>query len=173
MRIEVDRLNEAGTLFASVYAPDDLPLEDEFMRLASEAKVEGRAGRKREQIRLQGTINASVEVACDRCAAPVIVPVNADFDVTYVPAESLEVEPEATELQEEDLSYATYEGDYLDLDELAREQLLLALPTHQLCREDCQGLCLTCGADLNTGTCRCEQQETDPRWAALAALKKK
>jgi len=173
MRIEVDRLNEAGTLFASVYAPDDLPLEDEFMRLASEAKVEGRAGRKREQIRLKGTINASVEVACDRCAAPVIVPVNADFDVTYVPAESLAVEPEATELQEEDLSYATYEGDYLDLDELAREQLLLALPTHQLCREDCQGLCLTCGADLNTRTCRCEQHEIDPRWAALAALKKK
>jgi uncharacterized protein len=172
MRIEVDKLKEAGTAFASVYAPDDLSLEDELMRLASEAKVEVRASKKREQIRLRGLIDASVEVACDRCAVPVIVPVNADFDVTYVPAESLEVEPEATELQEEELSFATYEGDYLDLDELAREQLLLALPTRQLCREDCRGLCLTCGADLNTGTCQCERQEVDPRWAALAALKK-
>jgi len=172
MRIEADKLKEASAPFASVYAPDELPLEDELMRLASEAKVDGRASKKREQIRLQGTINASVEVACDRCAASVIVPVNADFDVTYVPAESQEVEPEATELQEEELSFATYEGDYLDIDELAREQLLLALPTRQLCREDCQGLCPACGADLNTRTCQCEQQEIDPRWAALAEVKK-
>jgi uncharacterized protein len=172
MRIEVDKLKEASTPFASVYAPDELPLEDELMRLASEAKIEGRARKKREQISLQGMVNASIEVACDRCAAPVIVPVDAGFDVTYVPAESQEVEPEATELQAEELSYAVYEGDYLDIDELAREQLLLALPTRQLCREDCRGLCLTCGADLNTGTCGCEQQEVDPRWAALAALKK-
>jgi len=172
MRIEVDKLKEASTPFASVYAPDELPLEDELMCLATEAKVEGRASKKHEQIRLQGTINATVEVACDRCASPVIVPVNADFDVTYIAAESLEVEPEATELQEAELSYATYEGDYLEIDDLAREQLLLALPTRQLCREDCKGLCLTCGADLNTGTCQCEHQEVDPRWAALAALKK-
>lgn len=173
MRIEVDKLKEANTPFAGVYAPDELPLEDELMRLASEAKVEGRASKKHEQIRMRGTIDASVEVACDRCVAPIIVPVSADFDVTYVPVESQEVEPEATELQEEELSFATYEGVYLDIDELAREQLLLALPTRQLCREDCQGLCPTCGADLNTGTCQCEQQEIDPRWAALAALKKK
>ena len=172
MRIEVDKLKEASTMFASDYALDELPLEDELMRLASEAKVEGRASKKREQIRLQGMINASVEVACDRCAAPVIVPLNTNFDVTYLPVEALTVDAEATELQEDDLNFAAYEGDSIDIDELAREQILLALPARQLCREDCQGLCPACGADLNTRTCQCEQQEVDPRWAALAALKK-
>ncbi len=172
MRIEVDKLKEANTPFASVYAPDELPLEDELMRLASQAKVEGSASKKNEQVRMQGTINASVEVACDRCAVPINVPVNTDFDVTYLPVEALTVDAEVTELQEDDLNFAAYEGDTVDIDELAREQILLALPTRQLCREDCKGLCPTCGADLNTGTCQCELQEVDPRWAALAALKK-
>jgi uncharacterized protein len=172
MRIEVDKLNEAGAPFAIVYAPEELQLEDELTRLVSEAKLEGRASKWREQVRLRGAINASVEVRCDRCVAPVVIPVNTDFDVTYVPTEVLTTDAEATELQEDDLTFATYEDDELDIDELAREQLLLALPARHLCREDCKGLCLTCGEDLNTQLCHCEQQETDPRWAALAALKK-
>ena len=172
MRIEVEKLNEAGAPFHAVYAPDELPLEDELTRLISEAKLEGRASKWREQVRLRGTISASVEVRCDRCVAPVVLPVNADFDATYVPAEVLITDVEATELQEDDLTFATYEGEELDLEDLAREQLLLALPTRHLCREDCRGLCLTCGEDLNTQTCHCERQDVDPRWAALAALKK-
>jgi uncharacterized protein len=172
MRIEVEKLNEAGMPFTARYAPGELQLEDELTRLVSEAKLEGRASKWREQVRLRGTINASVEVRCDRCVAPSVVPVNADFDVTYVPAEVLTTEAEATELQEDDLTFDAYEGDELDIDQLAREQLLLALPARHLCREDCKGLCQTCGEDLNTQTCDCEQPETDPRWAALAALKK-
>jgi uncharacterized protein len=172
MRIEVEKLNEAGAPFAARYTPDELQLEDELTRLVSEATLEGRASKWREQVRLRGTINAAVEVRCDRCVAPVVFPLNADFDVTYVPEEVLKTDAEATELQEDDLTFATYEGDELDIDELAREQILLALPSRHLCREDCKGLCLTCGEDLNTQACHCERQETDPRWAALAALKK-
>lgn len=171
MRIEVDRLNEAGETFARTYAPEELQLEAET-RLVSAANVSGRASKKREQVRLRGKLTASVEVACDRCVAPVIVPVDADFDVTYIPVEADITEPEATELQEDDLSFAVYEGGHVDLDELMREQVLLALPTRQLCREDCKGLCPNCGADLNAQSCRCEQPQIDPRWAALATLKK-
>lgn len=172
MRIEADQLKEASTPFAHVYAPDELPLEDELLRLASEAKVEGQASKRREQVRLQGSVSAVIEVRCDRCLAPIVVPVDANFDVAYVPAETGETAPEAMELQADDLDLAVYEGGYLDIDELAREQLLLALPARQLCREDCKGLCPTCGADLNTQTCQCEQQAIDPRWAALAEMKK-
>jgi uncharacterized protein len=172
MRIEVEKLNEAGAPFVARYTPDELPLEDELTRLVSEVKLEGRASKWREQVRLRGIIDASVEVRCDRCVAPVVIPVNAEFDATYVPAEVLTTDAEATELQEDDLTFATYEGDVLELEELAREQLLLALPARHLCREDCKGLCPTCGEDLNAEACHCEQREIDPRWAALAALKK-
>ena len=45
--------------------------------------------------------------------------------------------------------------DFIDLEPLAREALVLDLPLAPLCREDCRGLCPTCGADLNQGDCDC------------------
>ena len=44
----------------------------------------------------------------------------------------------------------------LDLDELVIGDILLSLPTKILCREDCKGLCLTCGKNLNEGDCGCD-----------------
>jgi uncharacterized protein len=63
-------------------------------------------------------------------------------------------------------------GDHIDLEPLAREALVLALPMAPLCRPDCAGLCPTCGADLNRGPCACPPAATDPRWAALDALRR-
>ena len=48
-----------------------------------------------------------------------------------------------------------------------REHVLLELPLVPLCAPDCQGLCATCGADLNQGPCGCDRTTVDPRWAAL------
>jgi uncharacterized protein len=48
-----------------------------------------------------------------------------------------------------------------------------ALPMSVLCRDDCAGLCPRCGADLNEGSCDCTDDEMDPRWAALEALRMK
>jgi uncharacterized protein len=61
-------------------------------------------------------------------------------------------------------------GTDLDLEPLVRDAVVLALPLNPLCREDCQGLCAGCGADLNRGACTCAEDGLDPRWAALAGL---
>ncbi len=63
------------------------------------------------------------------------------------------------------------EGDHLDLGPLVRDALLLELPLAPLCREDCRGLCPTCGGDLNAGPCECPSTAPDPRWAALDLLR--
>jgi uncharacterized protein len=59
----------------------------------------------------------------------------------------------------------------LDLSGAVREELILAVPDYLLCREDCAGLCPHCGKDLNEGPHECAGRSTDPRWAALEALK--
>ena len=61
-------------------------------------------------------------------------------------------------------------GDLLDLEPLARDTVLLELPLAPLCRDDCAGICPTCGADRNVAPCRCSSTVPDPRWAALDAL---
>jgi uncharacterized protein len=172
MRIEVDRLDETGESFAHTYGPEELSLEDEYTSLKGETRVSGHAARKRDEVSVRGNINGTVEVACDRCAAPVAATVEVEFNTAFIPREKAAAVTENVELQEEDLAFSFYEGGAVDMDELVREQILLALPTRQLCREECRGLCPVCGKDLNVAECSCQQGEIDPRWAALADLKK-
>jgi uncharacterized protein len=171
MRIELDKLDETGGQFAHAYEPEELVLDDEHVLLTAAPQVSGRAARNGHQVRLRGTITARAEVDCDRCLKQVDLPVETNFDVTYVPADDYTAETEAAELQEEDLSVSVFDGEAIDVDELVREQVLLALPTRALCREDCHGLCPVCGADRNKETCACEAKEVDPRWSALKDLR--
>lgn len=62
-------------------------------------------------------------------------------------------------------------GDQVDLEPLARDAVLLELPLAPLCTEDCLGLCPQCGANRNEGDCGCVSDASDPRWAALDALR--
>ena len=61
-------------------------------------------------------------------------------------------------------------GDQLDLGDVVRELILLDVPSTPLCRPDCAGLCLTCGANLNNGPCGCVPVPADPRWSARDQL---
>jgi uncharacterized protein len=171
MRIEVENLKEQAETFSHSYAPDEVELEDEGARLVSAAEVQGSASRKGEEVRVRGSIKTEVELLCDRCAAPRRTPLEVEFDARFIPQSLAADETDNVELLTEDLGLAAYEGDAVDVDELVREQITLALPLRNLCREDCKGLCAKCGADLNAGQCSCEQGETDPRWAALADWK--
>jgi len=46
----------------------------------------------------------------------------------------------------------------------------LSIPMKLLCREDCQGICPGCGANLNQEACRCGEKPGDPRWEKLREL---
>jgi uncharacterized protein len=168
MRIELDRLEKTGNRFAHLYEPGEIVVDEEHMRLTQPPEVNGRVSRSGHEVRLKGKIIARADVDCDRCLKTVSVPVETDFDVKYVPeADYAAAEGLAAELQEEDLSLSVFDGETIDVDELVREQVLLALPGRALCSEECKGLCPTCGADRNTNPCDCESKEIDPRWAGL------
>ena len=170
MRIEVESLTAEGKSFEQTYAPGELALEDEHASLVSGVRAWGRASRKNDEVRVSGSLQTSVELRCDRCLGPVPTPVDVDFVANFVrPGDAV---AEAKELHDEDLEVSVYDGDSVDLDELVREQILLALPARQLCRDDCRGLCPACRKNLNTESCDCARHETDPRWAALADLNK-
>ena len=59
----------------------------------------------------------------------------------------------------------------LDVSSWARDAVALALPDKILCRPDCAGLCPECGENLNEHPHTHEETSTDPRWAALEALR--
>jgi uncharacterized protein len=172
MLIEIERLAETGEDFEQVYTPDDLSLEDEHARLASNVRVWGHASRKRDEVRIEGSIDTTVQLLCDRCASPTTLPVNVAFKADLGLASPGDGETEGTELHDTDMDFSTHNGVAVNLDEIVREQILLALPARLLCGEECKGLCPTCGANLNEQSCDCGSKTIDPRWAALAELKK-
>lgn len=124
---------------------------------------------ERSQVRLVGTLRSTLEVPCGRCLETIAWPVDAAFDLRYLPA-TLNQAAEEEEVAAEDLGVAFYEGERIDLEQLIREQFLLALPMKALCRPDCQGLCPECGTNLNTSRCDCDHRWVDPRLAALEQL---
>lgn len=71
---------------------------------------------------------------------------------------------------DEDLDSAYVTDGALDLALWARDSIAEAVPASIVCREDCAGLCPTCGANRNTTTCDCTVDTTDPRWDALKGL---
>ncbi len=70
----------------------------------------------------------------------------------------------------DDLESPYVEGEELDLRQWAHDALVLALPVQVLCRPDCAGLCVECGADLNKDPDHTHGPKLDPRWAKLGEL---
>ncbi len=171
MRIDIEQLEQGQRSFEYTHNPGDFNLEEEKLRLASALRVSGEVRRRREEVIVKGAVNGKIEANCDRCLRPVPVPIDVGFDAHLVPAHVYH-ENETVELQAEDLDYSVFDGRTVDIDELVREQLLLSLPVRLLCQEDCRGLCAQCGADLNSQSCDCAGETNDPRWDALAHLKK-
>ena len=120
--------------------------------------AQGRVYNEAGVLHLEGTLTAELTCVCDRCGA--------EFDSTKV------TELDAVIVEEENEEYPEYfvlEGTELDLDELLSTCLILDMETKFLCKEDCKGLCSTCGRNLNLGPCGCRKQ-TDPRFAVLEQL---
>jgi len=116
-----------------------------------------------------GELRASTRATCARCAEEFDTSNERPFRLVLLP-KSAGYDDESA-LRADDLEFSLYDGDEIDLSPLVREQLLLALPTRPLCREDCRGLCAHCGANLNRGDCGCRVESFDPRLEALRSLK--
>lgn len=106
-----------------------------------------------------GRLEGDVEMPCRRCLADASAHVDDDAHIIFA-------EEGDEDTDDPDVFRLARDAAELDLRPAIREQWLLAVPHFALCREDCQGLCPTCGADLNAGPCGCAPA-ADSRWVAL------
>jgi uncharacterized protein len=120
-------------------------------------------------IRLKGSFEGVFEVPCARCVEPVEERLNGEFDLLFRPPGVDAIGSEhAISTPETEIGY--YENGSLALEDVLREQILLALPPRTLCQPDCKGLCPRCGENRNQTACSCDSVPSDPRWEALAGL---
>lgn len=125
-----------------------------------------------DKVSLRGRLVAEVLLPCDRCLRMSPFPVDSTFQLLFAVDAG-----EAWRVKEMDSAPVDLETEILtepaiDLDDVMRQQLYLALPIKHLCSADCCGLCLRCGANLNEEACRCDQVNENSPFAVLKKLKR-
>ena len=90
-----------------------------------------------------------ITLECSRCLESLIFPVDVKINRTY-----------------------DKHSEEIDVGDEIRQSLILNMPSKPLCKQDCAGLCSKCGKNLNTGSCNCSFEYTDPRWEKLKNIMK-
>jgi uncharacterized protein len=168
--LDVARLREGSDPLERTIAPSALAAEEDY-RVAAPVVLEATVAKDKAKVRIVGHATTTLELACSRCLDGYELPVDARFDLLYLPAAASSGQEEI-EVREEDINTAFYKDGLIDLAELLHEQLYLMLPMKPLCRDNCEGLCPMCGVNRNLTTCSCETRWEDPRFAGLKALLK-
>ncbi|MFN8534267.1 MAG: DUF177 domain-containing protein [Dehalococcoidia bacterium] len=114
--------------------------------------------------RVRAVLSSTEE--CSRCLKPIANQIEVAFEEIYYPTSDPITGHPLPSPPEPD-AYTIDHNHMLDLGEAIREYAVMARPLQPLCREDCAGLCPTCGIDRNTTSCACTQSAADPRWAML------
>jgi len=172
MFIDLSQVHGHPKHFERRFEPSAFEPQDEEYRVATLVELAidvERAGG--DAFRVTGRATATLMLQCGRCLDDFELPVDASFELRYVPAIETADEPER-EIAEDDLTTAFYREGSLDVIDLLREQFVLALPMKPLCAEACRGLCPECGANLNRTDCGCAPRWEDPRLAVLKGLLK-
>ncbi len=144
------------------YSKDIFELPEGSFPITAKTPVDLTITNKGERkLQLQGRMEATVLIPCDRCLTDVPTQIMIDFD--------REVD---MKLSEDDRKEALDESDFLhgynlDVDELVCGEALLVWPMKVLCRDNCKGLCPVCGQNLNLKTCNCDKTDLDPRMAKI------
>jgi uncharacterized protein len=121
-------------------------------RVAGDFRVE----RNGERITIRGRVRGAAWLECVRCLRGFETSFDAPIEV-FAERSGTGSRRDEDEL-ERDEYMMFHDGRKLDLSEQVREALLLELPIAPHCREDCEGLCPRCGADLNDGPCACQNR---------------
>lgn len=126
----------------------------------SPIQISGKVQNVAQTVYLTAEVDFGFAIPCDRCAEDIKTKYHFSFN-----------HPLIMETNEEDQdAYILVEEGQLDLDELLRADILLALPTKYLCKADCKGLCPVCGVNLNNESCQCNKHQIDPRLEVLKQL---
>lgn len=120
-------------------------------------------------ILVKGTLHTEVQATCSRCLSLFEYPLTLNIEEEYFPVIDV-VSGISLSLPEEPGYFTIDEHHVLDLTEAVRQYTLLAKPMKPLCRENCAGLCPSCGHNLNQGPCGCFLQVTAPPWSELTKL---
>ncbi len=130
---------------------------------------------------MKGKFNVQVTLLCSRCAKTFSLPLRSQFESLFTRQEDFEnpggshnhgiAYSGPTGSTGEEMDIQCLEKDYIELEDVLKEQIYLGLPFQPLCQEDCKGICPVCGQDRNTHPCQCHRIKNTALANALKNIK--
>ena len=173
MFLSIQELEVRKIRFDTDFPAGEIDFSAEGFRQSGNLHAEGEAELLNDtlgEVRMRGHMHVDLEVQCDRCLEPMPYSVGGPFDLFYRPTPKGPL-PHDVSIDEGESQIGFYEGGGMELEDVLREHVLLSLPMHQICRDDCAGICPRCGVNRNTVSCDCAEEIVDDRWAALRDLR--
>ena len=159
MKIDLTNIPSEGKEFRFRFAQDwwKTDLENErILGLGAPLSARIKIQPVGKRISIEGSVSTSLLLQCDRCLEPYSWDLSNDFRIF------LSLSPLTggidVELSEDDLNLEFIQGNFLELEQVIEEQIILSLPMKTLCSIDCKGLCAICGSNLNVTTCSCSKK---------------
>ena len=176
LKIKVNDIPEGGkqteTDIDTVSAGNLLDGVAEICRVLTPLSLKSSFIRNGTEIILDGSYRVDLELNCIKCLDKFFYGLDEGFHYIFRSG-SEKVGHEDQELKSNDFEIFYFDGENIDFSVIVREQICLDLPQYPHCNEDCLGLCLNCGENLNKGPCRClleKTRETSP-FSVLEKLK--
>ncbi len=110
-----------------------------------------RINRTPQGLLLDGKFRAKIAGQCVRCLDEFLQPLEAGFQELFA----------YLNRHTKDEEFHVPEDGYIDLAPLVYDNLILEIPINPVCKADCKGLCMECGANLNQTTCEHVQNQVD------------
>lgn len=167
LKVDLGRLAREGTVVVEARIPaDDGLWKDSEIRWGGPVDVHLRASYAGTgEVVVRGKLRGTLARECRRCLKPVREELVNELTLVFVSGASGE------DTDEGDAFVFDPVRGSLDLSEAVREEMILATNPYVVCDPECRGFCPRCGKNLNEGPCDCAEEEADPRWEALRALK--
>ena len=146
--------------------PVQTELEEIFFK--TPVRLDITLANKGDSIALSGMVEGSLRLACSRCLEYFEMPFSEEFNEVYY-----NVSKQDTRTNEVSDDWISFRGDTIDLTPEVIKTITSSLPMKLLCREDCRGLCQSCGKNLNVETCDCPNDNTVIRLEKLRQLLEK
>ncbi|HSP86507.1 MAG TPA: DUF177 domain-containing protein [Ignavibacteriaceae bacterium] len=164
MLIKVNNLNEGTHNLKFEEKIDELELKEPF---TGNYQADIKVTKLHNRIILDIDLKTEAFFECDRCGVKFKSSPQNNFQMVYLFGDSPE------DNGSDNIVYLSFDTDKIKLNKELRDYALLSIPMKKLCSEDCKGLCVRCGKNLNDDSCSCETQNVDSRWQPLIELKNK
>lgn len=143
---------------------NNLSIQSREIVLATPVNIKGSIYRMDDGLYLDAIVSYEYYENCARCLKEFINRVE-----TVLSGKLVGISESSKAIDDDELVFY-YNNDEVELTEQVLTSILLSLPMKSVCDDNCRGLCLVCGKDLNVEECNCDIQEVDPRLAKLKDL---